>query len=176
MKNQIIITSSGILIAIIASLSAHFLSIRKENKNSEVAYYKTFEIINANFDWHISQLSRLEISLLQIKETSLITKSIIIEEFPINLNSSIILSSINQLMKYKYSDEKLIKLLIFYSNHLEELNYQLKFASANETISKLDENDIESGINEFFDSIQLEYIDKLKDEIEISRKIMKNAR
>jgi hypothetical protein len=50
------------------------------------------------------------------------------------------------------------------------LNYQLNFINANKTIETFkNKESLENGINSFFDSIQMEYIDKIKKEIQICR-------
>ena len=166
----------GIIIAIVAAALTFYFSRLSENKNAKLTYFKTFEIIEASFDWNLSQINRLDTSLTLLKEKSIKSKTIIIDEFPVSFNSSIIQASVDKLIRYKKSDEQLIKLLIFYSNHLEELNYQIKFEAVNKTIKGLDEERIEEDISTYFNSIQSEYLDKLKTEIEICKQIMKNAR
>ena len=108
-----------------------------------------------------------------LKSASLIEKQIIIDDFPTKFESSILQKSIENLVDYKGSDEVLIKLLIFYLNHIEDLNYQLKFTSANKTISTLNNDDsIEQGIHDYFNSIKTEYLEKIKNEILICEKLI----
>ncbi len=53
------------------------------------------------------------------------------------------------------------------------MNYQLNFINANKTIETLkNEESIDDGINNFFDSIQTEYIYKIKKEIQICRQLI----
>ena len=175
-KEQIILTASGILVAIIAAFLTYFLTRFQENKKSEKLYFKTFEIIDATFDWHLSQLNRLDKSLGYLEEASVKSRNIIIDKFPARFNSSIIQKSVENLISFKGCDEKLVKLLVFYSNHIEELNEQLDFSEIHNTMDKIELFEKEESIRSFFSEIRTEYVEKLKTEIELSRKMMKNAR
>lgn len=172
-KVQIIATLSGAFIAIITTFLAYRFNKLQEQTNSKQLYFQTLNITEANFDWHLGQLNRLSTSIDLLRESSLIDRKIVVDYLPVKLETSILLKIIDNLIPYKKGNKDLIKLLIVYVNHLEELNYQLKFDNANKTISALsEEQSINDGINDFFDAIQKEYIDKIKKEIQLSRQLI----
>ena len=168
--------TSKILIAAFAAFFTYFLARYQDNQNAKEKYYKTFDIVEATLDWHTSQLRRLNDGLNHLRDASISEKYIIVDNFPVEFNSSIILSSVKELITYKKCDEKLIKLLVFYSNHLDELNYQIEFAPANKTIEKLKEEEIEESIRDYFASIENDYIKELELEIKLCKGMMENAR
>lgn len=174
---QIIAILSGAFIAILTTFLAYRYNRLQEQKSQKQLYFQTLEIIEANFDWQIGQLSRLSTSIKLLKESSLIDKKIVIDNLPVKLETSILLKNIDNLIPYVKSEKKLIKLLIVYINHVEELNYQLNFINANKTIDTMkNEESIEKGINDFFGSIQTEYVDKIKMEIQICRQLIEIER
>ena len=172
-KVQVVAILSGAFIAIFTTFLAYRYNRLQEQKSQKQLYFQTLDIIEATFDWQTGQLNRLSTSVKLLKESSLIDKKIIIDNLPVKLETSILLKTVDNLLPYKKSEKKLIKLLIVYINHIEELNYQLNFINANKTIETLkNEESIDDGINNFFDSIQTEYIDKIKKEIQICRQLI----
>jgi hypothetical protein len=176
-KIQIIAFSAGVLIAFVTTFFAFKFAKRQENLKQKRIYNKALSIIDANLDWKLNQINRLDTIIVLLKESSIIEKEIIINKFPANFNSSMLQSSIEYLIEYKDCDDTLIRTLTFFLNHIEELNYQLDFSHANKTISTLSNSEsIEKGIVEYFDIIKTDYIEKIIHEINFCKSIIREEK
>ncbi len=164
-KVQIFATLGGIIIALISTFLAHYFSRLSSKAKSKKLYQQSLESIDATFDWQLGQLSRLETSLNHLKDASVISKKIVIDNLPVKLETNLLLSLLDNLVSHEKGEKNLLKLIIVYINHIDEFNYQLDFKNANKTLENLNDKSIEESINEYFKDIKKEYIDKIQLEV-----------
>lgn len=176
-EGQIIGTLGGVLIALIAAYLTYYFSRLQVKRKEKKSYQGMLYILHLELFFHNDQLDRLRETLEKLKITSIDKREFVIENSPAELNLSIIEKCLDKIIDYEGFKHELVVFVVSYINLIKEFNYILDFRNARELMSKIVENenrDIEERIEDYFDTLNVEYIDKAKLNISEIRKIIEN--
>ncbi len=185
-EGQLIGTAGGVLIAILAAFLTYYLSnkqankkekeaMKKEMKKEKDAYQGMLYVLHVELYWQNHQLDMLKNTLEKLKITSLEEKEFVIENPPTMFNFSIVEKCLDKIIEYKDYKHELIVLVVSYINQIKDLNYILDFRNARKLMSKIVNDktfDIEKQIEIYFNTFNIEYIDKAKPNISMIRNII----
>lgn len=176
-EGQIIGTLGGVLIALIAAYLTYYFSRLQVKRKEKKSYQGMLYILHLELYFHNDQLDRLRETLEKLKITSIDKREFVIENSPAEFNLSIIEKCLDKIINYEGFKPELVVFVVSYINLIKEFNYILDFRNARELMSKIIENenrDIEERIEDYFDTLNVEYIDKAKLNISEIRKIIEN--
>lgn len=185
-EGQLIGTAGGILIAILAAFLTYYLSNRQVNKKEKEAMEKEMKkekekyegmlyVLHVELYWQNHQLDMLKNTLDKLKTTSIDKRKFVIENAPTEFNLLIVEKCLDKIIDYKDYKHELVVLLVSYINQIKELNYILDFRNARELISNMGKDetlDIEGRIEDYFNTFNAEYIEKIKPNISTIRQII----
>lgn len=185
-EGQLIGTAGGIIVAIIAAFLTYYLSKRQANKKEKEemkkkmkkekdAYQGMLYVLHIDLYWQNHQLNMLKKTLEELKITSLDKREFVIENAPSEFNLSIVEKCLDKIIDYKDYKHELIVLLVSYINQIKDLNYILDFRNARELMKKMDKDeafDVEKRIEDYFNTFDVEYIEKAKPTISMIRQII----
>jgi len=185
-EGQLIGTAGGVLIAILAAFLTYYLSNRQANKKEKEAMEKEMKkekekyqgmlyVLHVELYWQNHQLDMLKKTLEKLKITSLNKREFVIENAPSEFNLLIVEKCLDKIVDYKEYKHELVVLIVSYINQIKELNYILDFRNARELMHKLGKDetlDIEGRIEDYFNTFNVEYIEKAKPNISMIRQII----
>lgn len=181
-EGQLIGTAGGVLIAILAAFLTYYLSNNQTNKKEKKAMKKEMEkyngilyVLHVELYCQNNQLDMLKNTLEKLKITSLNKGEFVIENSPSEFNLLIVEKCLDKIVDYKDYKHELIVLLVSFINQIKLLNYILDFRNARELMSKLGKDeaiDIKGRIEDYFNTFNVEYIEKAKQSISMIRQII----
>lgn len=176
-EGQIIGTLGGVLIALIAAYLTYYFSRLQAKRKEKESYLGMLYILHLEFYFHNDQLDRLRETIEKLKVSSIEKREFVIENPPAEFNLSIVEKCLDKIIDYECFKHEIVIFVVSYINLIKEFNYILDFRNARELMSKirLNENiDIVEKIEGYFDTINVEYIDKAKLNISELRRIIEN--
>lgn len=165
----------GIFIAIIAAYLTYYFSVIQAQKKEKDSYHGLLYTLHVELYWQNNHLILLIKTLDILKAASLENKSFVLESSPMQFNLSIIETGLLKIIDYKYYDYKIVALLTSYLNQIRDINYYLDFKNANMLLRNLnDKQEIQTCIEDYFNVLNNEYINKTHPVIIDIRKLVEN--
>jgi len=150
-------------------------AMEKEMKKEKETYQGMLYVLHVELYWQNHHLDMLKKTLEKLKITSLDKREFVIENAPSEFNLLIVEKCLDKIVDYKNYKHELVVLLVSFINQIKELNYILDFRNARELMSKLGKDealDIEGRIEDYFNTFNVEYIEKAKPNISMIRQII----
>jgi len=176
-EGQIIGTLGGTLIALIAACLTFYFSQLQAKRKERESYQSMMYVLHTELYWQNNQLDLLKRTLDELKKVSIKEREFVIENPPAEFNLSIVEKCLDKIIDYEDYNHKLVVFLVSYINQIKSLNNILDFRNVRELMSKTSKNetrDIEKLIEGYFNTFNVEYIDKAKPNISTIRKLIEN--
>lgn len=166
----------GVSIAIIAAFSTYLLSKYLAKIKSKSKYKGLLKIVYFELDGHENQFKLLKTTLDKIKANSLYERKFVIDNAPMQFDTSIIEKGLLQAIEYKNCDYDIMAILTAYLTNLRDTNYFLNFDIANQLLqNQTNKKEIEEKIANYFDTLNREYINKTQSAISILKNLITTA-
>jgi hypothetical protein len=162
-EGELIGALGGAFIAILAALLTYLLSKRQVQKKEKRIYHGQLYILHVELYWHKNSLKLLSNSINELKNASMRDREILIENFPLTVDSAVIDASLKNIIEYKNFNHGIVALLVSYQNQLRNIIKALDFKNAKELLeNKINEDQIVDSIQEYFDVLNSQYLDKVQ--------------
>jgi len=174
-EGQIIGTIGAGIVAILAAFLASWLTQRQINKKDRNEYQGLLYTLHVELYWQNNHFELLKKTLERIEEISIENKSFVLTSAPMQFDLSITEQCLSNIIEYKKFNHGLVALLTSYQNQIRDINFYLDFKNANEVlINQKDAQDIDSRIEDYFNVLKNEYIDKTQPAISDIRRLIEN--
>lgn len=174
-EGQIIGTIGAGIVAILAAFLASWLTQRQINKKDKNEYQGLLYTLHVELNWQNNQFELLKKTLERIESISIENQSFVLTNAPMQFDLSVTEQCLSKIIDYKQFNHGLVALLTSYQNQIRDINFYLDFKNANEVlINQQDTQDIDSRIEDYFNVLKSEYINRTQSAISDIRKLIES--
>lgn len=154
------------IVAILAAFLSSFLTykkaIKKDLGKESYMYSGLLSLIHTELDAHKAHLTLLINSLNNLKKSSIVNETFVIDKLPMQFDISLINKGLFKLCSFKNYDHRIMIYLVTYKNLIMGVNIALEFNNANELLSKQKNiNNAGELIESYFNVLNSEYLSKI---------------
>ncbi|MEI6062380.1 MAG: hypothetical protein WCR72_16895, partial [Bacteroidota bacterium] len=174
-EGQLVGTSGGILIALLATYLSYRYSRYQASKKEKTRYQGMLYTLHVELYWQNLHFDLLIKTLESLKIVSIQNKSFVLEDAPMQFDLFIIEKGLANIIEYKNYKHELVALLVSHLNQIRSINQFLDFKNVSALNNNLQvKKCVEKSIESYFDTLSNEYINKTQPGISVIRKMIED--